>query len=189
MELVLAQVEQRRRNHHQQQQLEEQLQQLPDDDIFIESDCSSLEDDYSFAKDSLKIAKVGNGTTRRKGGSQRQRQQDEESDSSSSSINANGNCSYVSKTSSYTNDSVEILRKLHPNWVTLRRKLSSESFDSVSDDDDDDSDCHDDSVLISKRNNLTNADIKNLLPTSSHSLPIGEDVCHIKPVQFGNSAA
>ena len=149
--------------------------QIPGADVFLESDCSSLESDISYTKDSLAIARAELFADRRT------RRRNSNTFSASSGVDEDD---HTSHSFTYAKDSVDLLKKNNPSWVSFRGKQSA-SFK--------DSDIDVDSVVLAKQKLNDIGTYKqggiDAIPSSPPKLTVGACVPGLRPVQFGNSAA
>ena len=149
--------------------------QIPGADVFLESDCSSLESDSSYTKDSLAIARAELFADRRT------RRRNSNAFSASSGVDEDD---HTSHSFTYAKDSVDLLKKNNPSLVSFRGK-QSDSFK--------DSDIDVDSVVLAKQKLNDIGTYKqgsiDAIPSSPPKLTVGACAPGLRPVQFGNSAA
>ena len=149
--------------------------QIPGADAFLESDCSSLESDSSYTKDSLAIARAELFADRRT------RRRNSNTFSASSGVDEDD---HTSHSFTYAKDSVDLLKKNNPSLVSSRGK-QSDSFK--------DSDIDVDSVVLAKQKLNDIGTYKqggiDAIPSSPPKLTVGACAPGLRPVQFGNSAA
>ena len=150
--------------------------QIPGADVFLESDCSSLESDSSsYTKDSLAIARAELFADRRT------RRRNSNTFSASSGVDEDD---HTSHSFTYAKDSVDLLKKKNPSWVSFRGKPSDSFKDSYVDVD---------SVVLAKQKLNDIGAYKqggiDAIPSSPPKLTVGACAPGLRPVQFGNSAA